>query len=167
MFWKKNQWILMPICLVFGLALLFAFVRASQSYLSDYLVQNSKSLVGQKLDLAALSEHLKDPRLAEFAKTPTRDQVVFAFWAVHCAPCLKDLPKLAKEHSDALVVVINTDTEDKKAEAEATLKQLAPEFPFTYDQDRRLEKQLKITYLPSHVYIDREGNIKKFTAGAF
>ena len=105
--------------------------------------------------------------MAEFAKNPTHDQVVFAFWAVHCAPCLKDLPKLAKEHKDALVVVINTDPEEKRAEAEEALKQLAPQFPFAYDFDRLLEKQLKITYLPSHVYIDRQGFIKKFTAGAF
>ena len=162
---KKYQWFLLPACLVLGIGLLFAFVSLSQDYLSEYLVENSKPLLGQKLDLANLASHLKDSRLAEFAKNPPKSDVILIFWSSTCAPCLTELPRLSADNPGVLLVPINTDPEGGEAAAAKTLSDLAPEFPFLHDSKRFLEESLKITYLPTHVTIDRDGFIKKFHVG--
>lgn len=161
----KTRWFLLPLCLLFGLTLLFAFVRLSQNYLSGYMVRNSTPLLGQKLEWKSLSEHLEDPRLADFPGASPQKEVLLVFWSTSCAPCLSDLPQLKTEHPEALIVAINTDTEDDWEHAEKISKLLAPDIPFLKDRRRFLETQLKIDYLPTHVLASADGTLLKFTVG--
>jgi thiol-disulfide isomerase/thioredoxin len=130
------------------------------------MVENSKTLLGEKLDLGNVAKHLGDARLSEFAKSPGTNDVILVFWSSTCIPCLQELPKLSEQYPGGLVVPINTDNKDEQASAKTSLQLLAPDFPFLHDADRFLEKSLKIRYLPTLITVDPEGIIKKFTAGA-
>lgn len=162
---KPLRLFLLPACLILGVVLLVTFVSLSQKYLSGYLVENSKTLLGNKLDLSQVAAHLQDERLASFAKAPTESPVIFVFWSSTCAPCLEDMPKVSELHPGALLVPINTDVPTELASAELTLETLAPGFPFLHDKDRFLETSLKISHLPTHVIIDSQGFIKEFRSG--
>lgn len=155
---KNRRWLLLPACLLLGVAILIAFVKTSQSYLSDYLIRNSKPLIGQKLDLEPLGRHLEAPQITPNLNSP----LVLVFWSMSCAPCLKNLGKLQDLHPGALVVAINTDESGDLEQARKISKELAPEQSFHHDKNRFLEKTLKIDYLPTHVLINNEGFIEKF-----
>lgn len=162
---KKYQWILLPVCLIVGILLLFSFVKISQGYLSEYLVENSKSFLGQKLDLKSVAEHLGDTGLAEFAKSPKDVPVILVFWSSTCIPCLEELPHLEEKNPGALIVPINADMPEMLEDAQATFARLAPRFSFRHDGEQFLQKSLKINYLPTHVILDSQGFIKQFQSG--
>jgi len=148
-----------------GIGLLFSFVKYSQDYLSEYRIENSKPFLGQKLDLAAIAEHLGDPGLADFAKNPRNVPLILVFWSSTCIPCLQELPGLQADHPGAFVLPINTDPPELLEEAERNFKLLAPGFAFRHDGEQKLTKGMKITYLPTQVTVDPQGIIKNFHVG--
>lgn len=155
----------MPACLVVGLGILFAFVSTSQSYLSEYLNENSKELVGKGIELNNLAIHLQDERIGLFAKEKTAPTYLLVFWSVSCAPCLKDLEKLAPSSEDTLIVPVNTDPKEDLEKAHAVYSALVKNLPFLHDRGRFLQEQLKIKYLPTHVYLDKDGLITRHEVG--
>ncbi len=158
---KRHHWILLPASLLVGLVLLATFVKISQNYLSEHLVQNSKALVGQKLDFASLGNHLGDQRLTASMAAP----VVLVFWSVTCAPCLRELPGLQVREKDSLIVPINTDPPEQIAHASKIYAAMIPNVPFFHDKNRYLQDSLKIDYLPTHVHLDAQGFIQSFKVG--
>lgn len=162
---KTSKWLLLPFCLLVGLALMIALVAYSQNYLSDYLIRNSKDHIGQKLDPAKLSELLDMP---EMASIPTPS--VLILWSVTCAPCLeklKNLPDVGLEggQGSRRLIPINTDPESSRAEAQAVLAKYLPSQPFYHDREKTLVTELEVDYLPTNIYITSEGVIEKITVG--
>lgn len=163
---KNHKWLLMPICLVLGLGMLFGFVSYSQGYLSGYLNENSKDVVGKSIDLKNLAAHLQDERITEFAQKTENPTFGLIFWSVTCAPCLNDLAQLKLPQGDTLLVPINTDGPSQMEEAHAIFSKIVKnDYPFLHDANQYLEKQFKIKYLPTHVYIDKAGTIIKHEVG--
>lgn len=160
--WKNSKWILLPACLVLGLALLITFVSISQDYLSEYLVRNSKDHIGQKLDPLKLADFLEEPLLKAQPGTPS----LLVFWSVTCAPCiekLKDLQDLGREGRN--VFAINTDETSSLELAQKIFSNHLPEARFFHDKQKILQTQLGIDYLPTYVYLSNDGTIEKITIG--
>jgi hypothetical protein len=162
---KKHKWAWMPVCLVFGLGILFSFVSASQNYLSDYLNENSKDIVGRGISLDSLAEHLQDERITLFARNQENPAYILVFWSVSCAPCLKDLQKLKTPAKNALLVPVNTDRISDLERAHKIYSSIVNDLPFLHDRDRFLQEQLKVKYLPTHVYLDKDGLITRHEVG--
>ncbi|MBY0315926.1 MAG: TlpA family protein disulfide reductase [Bdellovibrionales bacterium] len=145
--------------LIFGLWLLFAFVRSSQDILSGSLLENSKELIGQRLELKELADMLQDQRIAQPGMS-----LLLVFWSTTCAPCLEELPQLSAK-PDVVVVPINTDRKDFLVDAERVAKILAPQFRFISDAEGYVQKQFKIKFVPTHVSIDPSGIIQDIRIG--
>jgi hypothetical protein len=144
---------------------MITFVSFSQTYLSDYLIRNSKDHVGEILDPAKLSELLGIP---EMASNPTPS--VLILWSVTCAPCLEKLKNLPDVGLDGgqgsrRMIPVNTDPETSHAEAQAVLTKYLPNQPFYHDRGKTLMTELEVDYLPTNVYITSEGVIEKITVG--
>ncbi len=144
---------------------MIALVAYSQNYLSDYLIQNSKDHIGQKIDPAKLSELLG---MAEIAAQPAPS--VLILWSVTCAPCLeklKNLPDVGLEGAlgSRRLIPVNTDPATSHAEAQAVLEKYLPGQAFYHDRGKTLVTELEVDYLPTNVYITAEGVIEKITVG--
>ncbi len=144
---------------------MIALVAYSQSYLSDYLIENSKDHIGQKFDPAKLSELLGMP---EMASQPAPS--VLILWSVTCAPCLeklKNLPDVGLEggQGSRRLIPVNTDLETSRAEAQTVLAKYLPNQPFYHDRGKTLMTELEVDYLPTNVYITSDGVIEKITVG--
>ncbi|MCC6138593.1 MAG: TlpA family protein disulfide reductase [Bdellovibrionaceae bacterium] len=167
--YKKAKLLLMPLCVLLGTVLLFAFVNYSHTYLSDYFIQNSKSLLGQKLDLSKLAEKLGDSRVVGFSQAHGGTDVTLdtqlVFWSLTCSPCLEKLSSTKIRSNGNLVIPVNVDPETDIEEATATLQKLAPHLNFYHDKDRYLMNTLKVDYLPTYVIIDKKGFIKEILSG--
>ncbi len=144
---------------------MIALVAYSQNYLSDYLIQNSKDHIGQKIDPAKLSELLGMP---EIASKPAPS--VLILWSVTCAPCLeklKNLPDIGLDgdQGNRRLIPVNTDPEASLAEAQAALANYLPTQPFYHDRGKTLVTELEVDYLPTNVYLTSDGVIEKITVG--
>lgn len=132
-------------------------------------MQNSKELIGKKIDLAKLSEHLGDSRLLGFSQAHGELKTQIVFWSLSCSPCLEKLSKSQDKSTTTaradVVVVVNVDDESQAEEAAKVLQQLAPQFGFYQDKAEYLLKTFKIDYLPAYVTLDGKGTILDIKAG--
>ncbi len=93
--------------------------------------------------------------------------VVVNLWFIACGPCRKEIPKLnelAREFRSKDVVFI-APTPDKPEPLRAFLKTL----PFDYDiipEADRIIEQFNAVHFPTHVVIDRNGQIASLMIGA-
>ena len=162
---EKAKLLLLPVCVLLGIVLLFAFVSFSHNYLSDYFVQNSKELIGQKIDLKKFSEHIGDSRLLGFSKAHGDLKAQIIFWSMTCSPCLEKLSQTKNISDQDLVLVVNVDEASQSHEASQVLAQLAPQFNFYQDKEGFLLKTFKIDYLPAYVTLDSQGTVLDIQAG--
>lgn len=144
---------------------MITFVSLSQIYLSDYLIENSKDHIGEKIDPAKLSELIGMPEL-----TASPLPSVLIFWSVSCAPCLKklkNLPDIGLGAADGArrIIPINTDAETSIENAKTVLSEFLPKQPFYHDRGRNLVTQLEIDYLPTNIYLAADGTIEKIAVG--
>lgn len=141
------------------------FVSYSQSYLSEYLVQNSKDHVGERLDPNKLAELIGMP---EFASQP--EPSVLVLWSVTCAPCLEKLKSFkdltgSPSFANRRWIPINTDQESALPGALKVLAEYLPNQAFYHDRNKTLVTQLEVDYLPANIYLSAEGVIEKISVG--
>lgn len=89
--------------------------------------------------------------------------VIVDFWASWCEPCKIELPALnalQKKYKDKLVVVgVNLD--EKKADANAFLKEHPAAITLGYDGDKQvLAKKAEIETMPTSFIVDKKGVIQ-------
>lgn len=125
------------------------------------MVENSKDLIGQKLEIAGLASYLRDQSLVSQPQ-----DLLLVFWSTTCSPCLQELPTLS-QGGQYKVIPINIDRLEHQADAERVFKILAPSFQFVNDSDEFLQKSFKIKYVPTNVWITSAGVIDKIKIGAF
>lgn len=100
---------------------------------------------GQKIDLNAY-----------------RDKVVLInFWATWCAPCVKELPSLARldkaiDRDDFAVLAVNLDRNQVKAKEWFAVQKI-PELAFYADPSLKMQQAFEANALPTTVLIDRVG----------
>jgi cytochrome c biogenesis protein CcmG, thiol:disulfide interchange protein DsbE len=105
---------------------------------------------------------------AQMRLSDLRDKIVILdFWASWCGPCAMQAPildRIARRHSDDVVVLgINVDDSPDVAKAYATKKGLS--YPILADLEGKASNLYKATTLPTIVLIDGKGNIVQLTQG--
>ncbi len=93
--------------------------------------------------------------------------VVIDFWATWCKPCIASFPYLHqvyKKYADdpqVKFVVLNSGSGNSCDDA-YKWAQANPEFdfPFYYNQDKKLSSKLEITSIPTTLILDKKGNIR-------
>ncbi|HTX49350.1 MAG TPA: TlpA disulfide reductase family protein [Caulobacteraceae bacterium] len=97
--------------------------------------------------------------------------VVLNLWGTFCAPCVAEMPTLAKlahetEGQPVVVLPVSVDPEGERANAEAFLAR-SPGLTFYSDPDYGLAFGLKppVAGLPTTILIDRDGVVRARVAG--
>ncbi|WP_336828418.1 TlpA disulfide reductase family protein [Sphingobacterium multivorum] len=93
--------------------------------------------------------------------------VVIDFWATWCKPCIASFPYLHqvyKKYADdpqVKFVVLNSGSGNSWDDA-YKWAQANPgfDFPFYYNQDKKLSSKLEITSIPTTLILDKKGNIR-------
>jgi thiol-disulfide isomerase/thioredoxin len=95
--------------------------------------------------------------------------VVLNLWATWCAPCVEEMPTLAKletatQGQPLAIVPVSLDVTDDVTNAEAFIAKRPP-LPFYSDPKSSLAFALKSETLPTTVLIDAQGNIRARVSG--
>ncbi|HNB26200.1 MAG TPA: TlpA disulfide reductase family protein [Alphaproteobacteria bacterium] len=90
-------------------------------------------------------------------------------WATWCAPCIRELPSLAKLQAelggdDFAVVTIALDEPDP-AKVAPFLAQHAPGLPALIDAQRTVDKVLRMSALPTSLLVDKTGKVRAILTG--
>ncbi len=108
------------------------------------------SLDGKKLDLVALKGRV----------------VVLNFWFIGCGPCRAEMPglnQLVKEFNGKDVVFVAFASDEEKE-----LRDFLKNRPFDYQiipQASDVETNYQVSVWPTHIIIDREGNVASRSKG--
>ena len=90
--------------------------------------------------------------------------VLIDFWALWCAPCLKEMRHLNEfqefyEEKGLTVLMVNLDTERSRAKVRAYVKSKNYQFLVAMDPSQNIYRQLSGTALPYTLLIDKSGEI--------
>lgn len=112
--------------------------------------------------LAARGGH--DISLAQY-----RGQVVMInFWASWCGPCRQEMPLLEgiyKKYNKLGFTLLGVNVEPDTKTADDWLKATPVSFPILYDKDSKVSKLYDVGGMPSTVFIDRSGKLRKLHRG--
>ncbi len=109
--------------------------------------------------------HLKDLSGNTHTLTQYKNQVVLVqFWATYCPPCVKEMPsmnKLQDKLSKAGVAfkILAIDMAESKAEVEAFVKRIKPEFTILMDESGDSIQAWNVFAAPSNFLINKQGEI--------
>jgi thiol-disulfide isomerase/thioredoxin len=90
-------------------------------------------------------------------------------WATWCAPCIKELPSLARLETDLggadfAVVTIALDEPDA-AKVAPFLAQHGPGLPALIDANRTIDKVMRTSALPTSLLVDKDGKVRAVLTG--
>ncbi len=115
----------------------------------------------------------KDFSIVDMKKKPLlqaelKDKIVIIdFWATWCKPCIASFPYLHqvyKKYADdpqVKFVVLNSGSGNSWDDAyKWTQANPQFDFPFYYNQDKKLSSKLEITSIPTTLILDKKGNIR-------
>lgn len=90
----------------------------------------------------------------------TGEPRVLNLWATWCTPCRAELPALddaARRIEGAQIVGINVG--DTGSDAEELVDELGLSFPQALDYVAEIQQALRITGMPSTIFVDADGNV--------
>lgn len=94
--------------------------------------------------------------------------VMINFWASWCGPCRQEMPLLEtiyKKYNKLGFTMLGVNVEPDAKAADAWLKDMTVTFPIVYDPDSKVSKAYDVAGMPSTVFIDRNGNLRKLHRG--
>ncbi len=155
---------------IFLLGLILAVVTLA-TFVSDYW--DNKTPDPESIPLQARGNIAPDAPLQkmEGARAHLRDfagrPIILHFWATWCPPCVIEFPQLmqlAKQRPDITIVAVSVDADThklagfmKKAQAQAKLNKVPPNFIVALDPDKVLAQDIFQTVrLPETILIDTE-----------
>lgn len=115
----------------------------------------SKSVDGQRLDLAALLE---------------RGPVLLDFWATSCKPCLTAMPRLQSLHRELslrglTVIGISVDGTGSSSRVTGYTRKLGVTYPIVLDENGKLQRLYHPKSLPTSILIGPSGTIANVIEG--
>jgi len=113
----------------------------------------------------------RDPDGNEKVVSDFRGQALLInFWATWCAPCIRELPSLARlqtqmGNSRFTVLAVSTDTKGKTVAAPFLERLKLTNLPLYLDSEMEFARALGVKSLPTTILIDRTGNVVGSLAG--
>jgi len=101
---------------------------------------------------------------------------VINIWATWCLPCIEELPALNdfiksnntnNKDSNYQFITLSVDIDGAKRVLPFLKKMKIPNFPVYYDQKSKLLKELKISRLPTTIFLDLDGEVVASLQGTF
>ncbi len=153
---------LMAVALVVGLILLFINSTSAQRA----ALPKPKVDVNQPApDFQLRTLQGETVKLSELRGQP----VWLNFWAAWCAPCRQEIPDLiaeGKKAGDQGVRLLTIDTGEGEQEVRRYLKTSGySELPTALDQDGSVASAYGVLGLPTHVFIDSQGTVRRVNLG--
>ena len=104
--------------------------------------------------------------LAEFRGSP----VIINFWASWCPPCRAEMPAFQQvfdEYEDLglIIAAVNATNQDSVSEAAAFVSENNLIFPIPLDKTGSVSRSYNLYSLPTTVFIDSQGIIRKIIIG--
>lgn len=95
--------------------------------------------------------------------------VFLTFWASWCPSCQREIPTMERLYQqfkvrDLEIVAVSIDRD--KADVAKFMKTHALTFPVLLDPDLRVAREYRVTAIPTHYFIDRQGVIRSPEVGA-
>lgn len=93
--------------------------------------------------------------------------MVINFWATWCAPCRAEMPMLQStwERYADTVVIIGVDVDEDPAVVKAFVDELGLTFPIALDQGAEMSGRYNVRGLPTTLFVDGSGVIRKIYPG--
>ena len=90
--------------------------------------------------------------------------VLVQFWATYCPPCVKEMPSMNKlqdklEKAGVPFKILAIDMAETRAEVEAFVKRIKPEFTILMDESGSSIGQWNVFAAPSNFIINKQGQI--------
>jgi cytochrome c biogenesis protein CcmG, thiol:disulfide interchange protein DsbE len=97
--------------------------------------------------------------------------VIINFWASWCPPCRVEMPALQKTYEnyqkDGLIILeINSSYQDDLSIALPFIQKMGLTFPILLDYNGLASKIFRVNALPTSVFIDKNGIIRRIVVGA-
>ncbi|UBH13687.1 TlpA family protein disulfide reductase [Macrococcus armenti] len=99
-------------------------------------------------------------------ETLKHDINIINMWASWCEPCNKEMPELIHydQQKPNHVGLIGLNVQDKPDKRDAFIKKYGPDYPM-YSLSEEITKQYKFTYVPTTLFVDKEGKVLKTYIG--
>lgn len=94
--------------------------------------------------------------------------MILNIWSSTCAPCVKELPVLARIRSayGPKLEVLGIDSGESARDGSLFLERLRVDLPSATDPDQKLTADLAVSTLPSTFFVDADGSITHLHQGA-
>jgi thiol-disulfide isomerase/thioredoxin len=87
--------------------------------------------------------------------------VLMNFWATWCGPCIREMP-MFQEYQDRYpnIVVLGVDEEETREKVSQFIEQMGITYTIALDQRAEMGRALRVTFLPTTIFIDEKGEIR-------
>lgn len=142
-----------------------------KTLLITLLILSIKVMLSQDINTAAPDFSGKDMNNNSVKLSDFKGKVVLLdFWASWCVPCKKSIPYFIEYYNNnkdtnLIIVAVNVDTDPENFKS--FRNKLTQDFPFTVilDNENNIIKKYNIDAMPTTLFIDKKGIIRKITTG--
>ncbi len=110
-----------------------------------------------------------DGAVFDMAEHLGNSPILLDFWAMWCPPCREALPKVAaaaEQYAAQGLVVCAVNIGEPQEAVKTFLSGRALSLPVALDGDNSVASAYGVQYLPTLVFIDRDGIVKRVSTGA-